>query len=299
MIADKIIEVINKKQNMAVVGLDPRLEMLPEFLKKNCETEKEKAEAILEFNKLVIDSIKDIVGIVKPQAAFYEQYGFEGMKSLSKTIQYAKKNGLLVILDGKRNDIGSTASAYANAYLTEGSMEVDMLTVTPYLGSDGIKPFVEKCSENEKGIFVLVKTSNPSSGEFQDRESQDKKMYEIVAEHINQMAQEQVGESGYSSIGAVVGATYPEEGEKLRTLMPRSIILVPGYGKQGGTADDAMPCFNKDGYGAVVNSSRGVIFSFNEDASEEECRQSIKEAALKMKEDLHTALKKAGKFPWN
>lgn len=289
MISDKIIDIINKKQNMGVVGLDPRHEMLPEFLKTG-----EKARDILEFNKIIIDSIKDIVGIVKPQAAFYEQLGIEGIKALYETIDYAKNNGLIVILDAKRNDIGSTAKAYAESYLNPMS-NVDLLTVTPYLGTDGIRPFTEKC--NEKGIFVLVKTSNPSSGEFQDRVCEGKKMYEIVAEKVNELAGEYVGEKGYSSVGAVVGATYPEEAKRLRKIMPKSIFLVPGYGKQGGTADDAMPCFNDDGYGAIVNSSRGVIFSFKEGPTEVEFRESVKNAALKMKQDIHDALKRAGKLP--
>lgn len=289
MISDKIIEIINKKQNMAVVGLDPRHEMLPGFLKTG-----EKAKDILHFNKMIIDSVKDLVGIVKPQAAFYEQLGVEGIKVLFETIDYAKKNGMIVILDAKRNDIGSTAKAYAESYLTPES-NVDFLTVTPYLGSDGIMPFTEKC--NYKGIFTLVKTSNPSSKEFQDRVCEGKKMYEIVAEKVNELGSEYVGEMGYSSVGAVVGATYPDEAKKLRKIMPRTLFLVPGYGKQGGTADDAVGCFNDDGYGAVVNSSRGIIFSFKEGSREAEVRESIKTAALKMKQDLHEALKRAGKFP--
>ncbi|MFW5991281.1 MAG: orotidine-5'-phosphate decarboxylase [Candidatus Nanoarchaeia archaeon] len=293
MIPDKIIEAIDKVQNPSVVGLDPKFEKLPEFLKRQ-----DKADAILKFNKLIIDSIKDVVPIVKPQAAYYEALGVEGIKALSQTIKYAKEKGLIVIVDAKRNDIGSTAEAYAESYFGETSLECDLLTVNPYLGTDGIKPFIKKAGEH-KGIFVLVKTSNPSSGEFQDKNYEGKKMYELVAEKVNELARENIGKSGYSSVGAVIGATYKTEAESLRKIMPNSIFLVPGYGKQGGTADDAVVGFNGDGYGAVVNSSRGVIYNFNENANEEEFKESIKQAALKMREDLQQAMKRANKFPWD
>ncbi|MGM5482654.1 MAG: orotidine-5'-phosphate decarboxylase [Nanobdellota archaeon] len=292
MIADKLIQAIDEKKNPSVIGLDPRYEKLPQFLKNT-----EKAKAVFEFNKLIIDSIKDIVPAVKPQSAFYEVMGINGIKALFQTIEYAKKQGLLVILDAKKNDIGSTAEAYAKAYLSKGT-GIDFLTITPYLGKDSIQPFIEVSAKNNKGIFVLVKTSNPGSADFQEIKADDKFAYEYVADMLDNAARQHTGKTGYSGIGAVVGATYPNEASKIRNMLLKSIFLVPGYGKQGGTADDAIECFDKKGYGAIVNSSRGVTFSFRDNPSKQEFCADIKTAALNMKADLHAALKRADKFPW-
>lgn len=236
------------------VGLDPNISKLPEGISKD-------AAGVLAFSKGIIDAVKDIAACVKPQMAYYEVLGWEGMKVFWESCAYAKENGLLVIADGKRNDIGSTCDAYADAYLHRHS-PIDALTVSPYLGSDGIKPFIERCSKNEKGIFVLVKTSNPSSGELQDLPCGDEVVHEHMAQLVESWATENLGpQSGFSCIGAVVGALYPEELTYLRTLMPHVPILIPGYGAQGGDAEDVRPGFVSDGTGAVVNSSRGIIFA--------------------------------------
>ena len=236
------------------VGLDPRLNKLPEGIAKD-------ASGVLEFNKGIIGAIKDIAAVIKPQLAFYEVLGAEGMKTFWETCAYAKEQGLLVIADGKRNDIGSTCEAYADAYLGADS-PIDALTVTPYLGSDGINPFIERCTKNGKGIFILVKTSNKSSGELQDLPCGDEVVHEHVAQLVEGMAAQALGpKTNLSCVGAVVGATYPEELKYLRTLMPHCPFLIPGFGAQGGTAEDVKHGFLADGTGAIVNSSRGIIFA--------------------------------------
>ena len=265
---------IAQKKAPVVAGLDPALSMVPERMLKdayaaNGETLKGAAEAILSFNKEIIDYVYDLVPCVKPQIAMYERFGFEGVRAYVETIRYAKEKGLFVIGDIKRGDIGSTASAYAEAHIgtvqvgskTYAAFEEDFATVNAYLGSDGVKPFVDICNKEDKGIFVLVKTSNPSGGELQDKVlagTQEMTVYEQMAALVSKWGKESM-DGDYSNVGAVTGATYPEEGKKLRALMPHTFFLVPGYGAQGATAKDLAPFFNKDGSGAIVNSSRGII----------------------------------------
>lgn len=315
-ISDKLLDLIDKKQNPCIVGLDPRIDLIPDCIKEDKKDFKSHFEAvretIIDFNKAIIDNVKDIVPAIKPQIAFYEQYGSEGVRAYEETVKYAKQMGLLVIGDTKRNDIGSTAKAYANGHLGNVSLihggpspsfNVDMMTINAYLGSDGIKPFIEVCREFGKGIFILVKTSNPSSGELQNKIISDGvTVYEKIAQQVAKLGEELIGERGYSSIGAVVGATYPQEAEKLRQIMPSNFFLVPGYGAQGGKADDVVSCFNDDGYGAIVNSSRGIIFAHQREPyssryEPEEFYLASKEAALDMREDIVNALKRSGKFP--
>lgn len=304
--ADKLIEAVKKKGAPICVGLDPRLGQIPGFIKKEAMSGEKTpmamaADAILEFNKGIIDAVADLVPIVKPQIAFYEIFGHEGIRAYEETLKYAKAAGLLTLADAKRNDIGSTAAAYAQAFigevsLFEGSDEVvmpgfdaDSLTVNPYLGWDGIKPFVEECRKYGRGIFVLLKTSNPSSGDLQDLETKDgQSVYEVMGSLIDSWGANDVGESGYSFVGAVVGATYPEQARELRKLMPNTIFLVPGYGAQGGGAEDVKPCFKEDGTGAIVNSSRGIIFAYEklDGFSEKEYAEAARQACLNMKEDL-------------
>ncbi len=299
--ADDLTLKIEQTKNPSVVGLDPRINQLPSFIiNKNKEQFKENVKSltasILEFNMGIIDAIKDIVPAVKPQIAFYEIYGPEGVWVYEATCKYAKSQGLMVIADAKRNDIGSTCEAYAEAFLGEQEIygkkfrafSADALTVNAYLGSDGIKPFVNKCKEYGKGIFILVKTSNPSSGELQDQSIGDESVHEYLAQLVESWGTECIGQTGLSSIGAVCGATYPEEAKYLRTLMPHAFFLVPGYGAQGGGAKDAKPCFLPDGRGAIVNSSRGIIFAYQKDDKYTEANyaDAARAAAIKMREDL-------------
>ena len=261
-----------------MVGLDPMLNYIPEHIQKKAfaeygETLEGAAEAIWQFNKEIVDKTYDLIPAVKPQIAMYEQFGIEGLKAYKKTIDYCKSKDLVVIGDIKRGDIGSTSAAYAVGHL--GKVQVgskcyvpfdeDFATVNPYLGSDGVKPFIEVCKEENKGLFILVKTSNPSSGEFQDQLVNGRPLYELVGEKVAQWGEEHVGQSGYSYIGAVVGATYPEMGATLRKLMPKTFILVPGYGAQGGKGKDLVNFFNEDGLGAIVNSSRGIIAAYKQE----------------------------------
>lgn len=286
--ADRLIAAIKNKKSVACVGLDPHWDQIPAFLKEG----RTPGEAILAFNKGIIDAISDLVPIVKPQLAFYEKFGMDGLGAFWETIKYAKEKGLLVLADGKRDDIGSTAVAYAQAYLdTKGEFGqyIDALTVNAYLGSDGVKPFVDLCREHDKGIFVLVKTSNPSSGELQDlRLADGMTVKEKMASLVARWGQDLEGKEGYSAIGAVVGATYPEDFEKLRAQMPQQIFLIPGYGAQGGTAADLKTCFDEQGLGAIVNSSRGIIFAYTKDSkySEEDFAEAAREAVLKMNGEL-------------
>lgn len=311
--ADRLLELIAAKKTPTVVGLDPVWERIPEEIKNSAAGKdplRTVANSFLLFNKLIIDAVKDIVPAVKPQFAFYEQYGSAGIKALEETIAYARKAGLAVIGDGKRNDIGSTARAYAAGYLgkaplADGSFRsifnVDFLTINPYLGTDGIRPFLEVCREEGKGIFVLVKTSNPSSGELQDIiDRNGEALYENAGRLVTRWGKELIGEKEYSAVGAVVAATYAQEGAKLRKLMPDALFLVPGYGAQGGTAADVVPCFNEDGYGAVINASRSIIYAYQSEAHRRrpaEFHLAAAEAALAMREELHKALKQSGKLP--
>lgn len=304
MSIDVLIEKIKKKNNPSVAGLDPKLEYIPSFLKEKAFHEYGKnlegaASAIWEFNKALIDALYDVVPAVKPQSAFYEMYGLEGEKVLHKTIQYAKEKGLYVILDVKRNDIGSTAQAYSAAYIGKVEVEgelfeacpVDSVTVNPYLGTDGVKPFVEDCTAYGKTIFTLVKTSNPSSGELQDKQADGKPLYEAVAALVNQWNEGTVGKYGYGAVGAVVGATYPEQAKTLRALMKQSYFLVPGYGAQGGGAKDVKNSFNEDGLGAIVNSSRGIMCAYKKgDWKEEQFAEAAYAEAVRMRDEICSVL---------
>ena len=305
---NKLVEKIKKQNAPVVVGLDPMMKFVPKHLQEKAfkeygETLEGAAEAIWQFNKEIVDSIYDIVPAVKPQVAMYEQFGIPGMIAYKKTVDYCKEKDMVVIGDVKRGDIGSTSEAYAVAHLGKvqvGSNSIpafneDFATVNPYLGSDGINPFIKVCKEENKGIFILVKTSNPSSGEFQDRLIDGRPLYELVGEKVNEWAMQCMGED-YSYIGAVVGATYPEMGKTLRKIMPKSFILVPGYGAQGGKAEDLVHFFNEDGLGAIVNSSRGIIAAY---AKEEYAKfgelnfaDASRQAALDMINDINGALGK-------
>lgn len=274
---NKLVAEIKKKDAPVVVGLDPMLGYVPEHLTKKAfeefgETLEGAAEAIWQYNKGIVDAVYDLIPAVKPQIAMYEQFGIPGMTAFKKTVDYCKEKGLVVIGDIKRGDIGSTSTAYAVGHLgkvTVGSRQYygfdeDFVTVNPYLGSDGVNPFIDVCKEEKKGIFVLVKTSNPSSGEFQDRLIDGRPLYELVGEKVAEWGSQCMGDD-YSYVGCVVGATYPEMGKILRKIMPKTYILVPGYGAQGGKASDLAPYFNKDGLGAIVNSSRGIICAYKQE----------------------------------
>ena len=274
---NKLIKKILDTKAPIVVGLDPMLSYVPEHILKKSfeefgETLEGAADAIWQFNKEIIDKTYDLIPAVKPQIAMYEQFGIEGLKVFERTVAYCQSKDLVVIGDIKRGDIGSTSTAYAAGHIGKtrvGSREYapfheDFITVNPYLGTDGVKPFVDVCKEEKKGLFILVKTSNPSSGEFQDRLVDGRPLYEWVGEKVAQWGEEFMGDS-YSYVGAVVGATYPEMGKVLRKVMPKSFILVPGYGAQGGTGKDLVHYFNEDGLGAIVNSSRGIIAAYKQE----------------------------------
>lgn len=299
---NKLVEQIKLKKAPVVVGLDPMLSYIPTHLVDKAiaeygETLEAAAEAVWQYNKAIVDQIYDLVPAVKPQIAMYEQFGIPGLAAYKKTVDYCQEKGLVVIGDVKRGDIGSTSAAYAVAHL--GKIKVgnailtpmgeDFATVNPYLGTDGIKPFVDVCKEEKKGIFVLVKTSNPSSGEFQDRLIDGRPLYEYVGEKVAEWGSECMGDS-YSYVGAVVGATYPEMGKILRKVMPKAYILVPGYGAQGGKAADLKPYFNEDGLGAIVNSSRGIIAAYKQEKyakfGAEHFDEASRAATIDMIEDI-------------
>ncbi len=304
-----LIKKIQETNAPIVVGLDPMMNYIPKHIQEAAfaehgETLKGAAEAIWVYNKGIIDATYDLIPAVKPQIAMYEQFGIEGLIAFHKTCAYAKEKGLVVIGDIKRGDIGSTSTAYAVGHL--GQVEVgskkysgfdeDFVTVNPYLGTDGVKPFVDVCKEENKGIFVLVKTSNPSSGEFQDQLVDGRPLYELVAEKVVEWGNECMGDK-YSNVGCVVGATYPEMGKVLRKLMPNTYILVPGYGAQGGKAEDLVHYFNEDGLGAIVNSSRGIIAAYKQDKyaefGEERYAEASRQAVIDMIEDINGALAKS------
>lgn len=301
---NQLVSKIKKLNAPVVVGLDPMLSYVPEHivtkaLNEYGETLEGAAEAIWQFNKQIVDKTWDLIPAVKPQIAMYEQFGIPGMVAYKKTVDYCKSKGLVVIGDVKRGDIGSTSAAYAVGHLGKvqvGSQKIagfdeDFATVNPYLGSDGIEPFIKVCKEEKKGIFVLVKTSNPSSGEFQDQLINGKPLYELVGEKVAQWGMEHMGES-YSYVGCVVGATYPEMGKVLRKVMPKTYILVPGYGAQGGTADSLRPYFNEDGLGAIVNSSRGIIAAYKQEKyakfGAENFADASRAAVIDMIEDIRS-----------
>ena len=304
---NQLVSKIQKTGAPIVVGLDPMMKFVPEHIQKKAfseygETLEGAAEAIWQYNKGIVDAVYDLIPAVKPQIAMYEQFGIPGLQAFKKTVDYCKEKGLVVIGDIKRGDIGSTSTAYAVGHLGKvqvgsnqfSGFDEDFVTVNLYLGSDGVKPFIDVCKEEKKGIFVLVKTSNPSSGEFQDRLIDGKPLYELVGAMVDQWGSEVMGDS-YSYVGAVVGATYPEMGRVLREIMPKAYILVPGYGAQGGKGKDLVHFFNKDGLGAIVNSSRGIIAAYQQDAykekySPENYADASRAAVLAMKEDIASAL---------
>ena len=302
----KLIDKIEKTGAPIVVGLDPKLSFIPDAVKERSFEEKGKnlegaAEAFWQFNKEIIDSIYDIVPAVKPQIAMYEELGIPGLITFKKTVEYCKEKGLIVIGDIKRGDIGSTSESYAVGHLGSVTIEgeifrgfdEDFATVNPYLGSDGVRPFIDVCNKEDKGIFVLVKTSNPSSGEFQDRLIDGRPLYEIVGEQVEKWGLDSM-DGSYSNVGAVVGATYPEMGKALRQIMPHAYILVPGYGAQGGKGKDLVHFFNKDGLGAIVNSSRGIIAAWKSDNYKQfadgKVGDAARAAAIDMQKDIANAL---------
>ncbi len=304
-----LVEKISTLNAPVVVGLDPMLGYVPEHVQKKAfeeygETLEGAAEAIWQFNKAIVDATYDLIPAVKPQIAMYEQFGVPGLAAFAKTCEYCKSKGLVVIGDIKRGDIGSTSGAYATGHLgkvTVGSKRYsgfseDFVTVNPYLGSDGVKPFIDVCKEENKGIFVLVKTSNPSSGEFQDQLVDGTPLYELVARKVNEWGEECMGDV-YSNVGCVIGATYPEMGKTLRKLMPKTYILVPGYGAQGGKAEDLVHYFNADGLGAIVNSSRGIIAAYKQEKyakfGAENFADASRQAVIDMVEDITGAIAKA------
>ena len=298
---DRLIKGIVKTQNPTVAGLDPKLDFIPDYIKdeaygKYGKTLEGAAEALFEFNKGLIDALYDIVPAVKPQAAYYEMYGWQGVRTLQRTIEYAKQKGMFVITDGKRNDIGTTMEAYANAHL--GTTDIDgekaeafggdALTVNGYLGSDGVNPVIKVSSQNDKGMFILVKTSNPSSGELQDRKlDDDMTIYRTMGTMCEKWGEQLMGEYGYSGVGAVVGATYPEQLGELRKALPHTFFLVPGYGAQGGGAKDVAPAFDENGLGAIINSSRGIMCAWKKEGCDPtDYAQAARREAIRMRDEI-------------
>ena len=302
---NKLIANIKKTGAPIVVGLDPMLNYIPKQIQEAAfkefgETLEGAAEAIWQYNKGIVDATYDLIPAVKPQIAMYEQFGIEGLKAFKKTVDYCKEKDLVVIGDIKRGDIGSTSAAYAVGHLGKvqvgtnwySGFDEDFATVNPYLGSDGVKPFIDVCKTEKKGLFILVKTSNPSSGEFQDQLINGKPLYELVGEKVAAWGEECMGEE-YSYIGAVVGATYPEMGKVLRKIMPKSYILVPGYGAQGGTGKDLVHFFNEDGLGAIVNSSRGIIAAYKQEKYAKFGAENFAEASRAAVEDMRADIANA------
>jgi orotidine-5'-phosphate decarboxylase len=286
--ADRLISAISAKDSRCIVGLDPRVDQMPNFVRSGSDY-----AAVTAFHELVIEAVADLVPAVKPQLAFFEQYGVAGMQAFENTVRVAKQHGLLVIADGKRNDISSTAEAYAKAYLGKDAFDCDAMTATPYLGRDSLVPLVDACGKHGKGLFVVLKTSNPGSKDFEDQplESTGRPLYEKIAGVLNELGGGLIGQSGYSSVGAVIGATFPEEGSRLRSLMPKALILVPGYGAQGGSAKAAAECFNEDGLGAIVSSSRGITYEFGDpDISREAFVRLVRENTKRMIEQVNAAV---------
>lgn len=301
---DRLIEAIAEKKNPTVAGLDPKLDYVPEYIRKQSFekygfTLEGAADALLTFNKGLIDALCDIVPAVKPQCAYYEMYGWQGVRALYETISYAKSKGLFVITDGKRNDIGSTMEAYAAAHLgkvsvgekTYAPFDSDALTVNGYLGTDGVAPLLPICREQDKGIFVLVKTSNPSSGELQDKILDGNTVYRTMGAMCEKWGEDTRGKYGYSAVGAVVGATYSQQLGELRNALPHTFFLVPGYGAQGGGAKDVAPAFDKAGRGAVINSSRGIMCAYKKgDYAETDYAKAAREEAIRMRDEISSVL---------
>ena len=303
--ADRLAEAIAEKNSRVLVGIDPRLDRIPSsvrraFVDSAADPLEGAAAALLEFGRGIIDAVADCAAAVKPQVAFYEQFGWPGFRAFVETVEYAHECGLLVIGDVKRGDIGSTAQAYARGLLGQveidgehmAPLELDAVTVNPYLGVDGVQPFIDAAAEQGKGIYVLVKTSNPSSADFQDLRTGDAATHEIVADHVARWAEPLVGQCGYSAVGAVVGATHPDALRALRQRVPRVPFLVPGYGAQGGGPEDVAPAFDDQGQGAIVNSSRGIIFAYEQDDAlgERDWQAAVQAAAEEMRAALNAAL---------
>jgi orotidine-5'-phosphate decarboxylase len=301
MAFDRLIEKIVQMQNPTVAGLDPKLEYIPASIRgkafaKYGKTFEGAAAAVLEFNKGVIDALSDIVPAVKPQCAYYEMYGWQGVKALHDTIAYAKSKGMFVITDGKRNDIGSTMQAYAAAHLGEtdvdgeklAAFDADALTVNGYLGSDGIQPLLSVCKARDRGIFVLAKTSNPSSDELQNQSLEGGELLcEAMGRFCEEWGETLPGKYGYSGVGAVVGATWPAQLKELRGMLPHTFFLVPGYGAQGGGADDVAPAFDKNGLGAVVNASRSILCAWKkQNAAQEDYAKCAREEVVRMRDEI-------------
>ena len=302
---DKLIEKIKETKNPTVIGLDPKYEMIPEYIRSKYEENLEGvAKSIVEFNKALIDEICDIIPAIKPNVAFYEMYGLEGMKAFEETCKYAKEKGMIVIADIKRGDIGTTAKAYSNAFLgktkigekEESIYDVDFVTLNPYMGIDSIKPFIEDCQKYGKGAFVIDKTSNPSSGELQDLKLETgEEVYTKVAKLVEEWGKDLIGKYGYSSISTVVGATYPKQLQELRKTAPHTFFLIPGYGAQGGKAEDIALGFDENGIGGIVNSSRGLMYAYKSDLwkdkyTEKEFAKATRAEAIRMREELGTFL---------
>ena len=304
MIIDKLIDLVNKLENPTVVGLDTRLEYIPDDIIKDVQDRYGRTDiavkyALLAFNKGLIDSLCDIVPAVKPQMAFYEQYGSEGVDAYIQTVAYAKSKGLVVIGDIKRSDIASTAEAYSDGHIGRVKIfgeekhifDEDFITINPFLGGDSVEPFLANCEKYDRGLFLLVKTSNPGSGDFQDLISGDRHVYEIVGDYVSQWGKAFIGKHGYSSIGAVVGATYPDVAAKMRARLPHTFFLVPGYGAQGGSAADIAAPFDKNGGGAIVNNSRGIIAAYkNEKYAGLSYAEAARRAAIAMRDELRKAI---------
>lgn len=302
---DRMIEKIVETQNPTVAGLDPKLSYIPQYIRDAAVAEHGKtlegaAAALLAYNKGLIDALCDIVPAVKPQAAYYEMYGWQGVKALAETIAYAREKGMFVITDGKRNDIGTTMEAYATAHLgttdvfgeTADAFGADALTVNGYLGTDGIKPLLGVCAEKDKGVFVLVKTSNPSSGELQDQKLESgRTVYETMGAFCEAWGEAVMGKYGYSGVGAVVGATYPAQLGEMREKAPHTFFLVPGYGAQGGGADDVAPAFDKNGLGAIINSSRGILCAWQKESCDgHDYAQAARREAVRMRDAIRARI---------
>ncbi|MBQ2257805.1 MAG: orotidine-5'-phosphate decarboxylase [Lachnospiraceae bacterium] len=309
---NKLIDKIQKTGAPIVVGLDPMMKFVPDHIKKLAFESKGEnlegaAEAIWLYNKQIIDKTYDLIPAVKPQIAMYEQFGIPGLIAFKKTVDYCKEKDLVVIGDIKRGDIGSTSAAYATAHLGKvqvgdnlcAGFDEDFVTVNPYLGTDGVQPFIDVCKEEKKGIFILVKTSNPSSGEFQDRLIDGKPLYEHVGEKVAAWGEQLMGDHGYSYVGAVVGATYPEQGKVLRQVMPKSFILVPGYGAQGASGKDLIHFFDDNRLGAIVNSSRGIIAAYQNEKYSKfgalNFADASRQAVIDMITDIDQAFASVGK----
>lgn len=304
MSIDRLIQKIEEKQNPTVAGLDPNLAHIPEFIKKESfalfgETLKGAADAIYRFNTALMDALYDIVPAIKPQAAYYEMYGYPGVEALYKTIEYGHEKGFYVIADVKRNDIGTTAAAYSSGYLgvtRVGETEIapfnaDSVTLNPYMGIDSVQPFIDDCNQYQKSVFVLVKTSNKSSADLQDIKTEAGQLFLNAAELVHQWGKQSAGTCGYSNVGAVVGATYPEQAEILREKLPNSYFLVPGYGAQGAGAKEIKPCFNSDGKGALINSSRGIMCAYKKMGYDEhDFAKAAREEAIRMRDDIMSVI---------